>query len=145
MKLRTLFAMGLAALSMALVPAVGMADGPDYQPEGPKYENSEHPPQGPKSAPKGNAYGYYCRGESKKHVEGQKGTDFSLCVRAHKRAANQPDKSAREVCRDLKVRHDRSGRHVAHGDKGTAFSRCVKSVAQQRKEEAANLTSSAVA
>jgi len=145
MKLRTLFAMGLAVLSMALVPAVGMADGPDYQPEGPKYENSEHPPQGPKSAPKGNAYGYYCRGESKKHVKGQKGTDFSLCVRAHKRAANQPDKSAREVCKDLKVRHDRSGRHVPHGDKGTAFSRCVKSVAQQRKEEAANVTSSAVA
>jgi hypothetical protein len=148
MKLRTMFAMGLAALSMALVPAVGIADGPDYQPGGgPNYhpEQPNHPPQGPKTAPKGNAYGYYCRGESKKHVKGQKGTDFSLCVRAHKRAANQPDKSAREVCRDLKVKHDRSGRHVPHGDKGTAFSRCVKSVAQQRKEEAANVTSSAVA
>lgn len=145
MKLRTLFAMGLAVLSMALIPAVGIADGPDYQPEGPKYENPEHQPQGPKSAPKGHAYGYYCRGESKKHVKGQKGTAFSLCVRAHKRAANQPDKSAREVCKDLKVKHDRSGRHVPHGEKGTAFSRCVKSVAQQRKEEAANVTSSVVA
>lgn len=147
MKLRTMLATGFAVLSMALVPAVGMADGPDYQPGGPNYQpgGPNHPPQGPKTAPKGNAYGYYCRGESKKHVKGQKGTVFSLCVRAHKRAANQPDKSAREVCRDLKVKHDRSGRHVPHGDKGTAFSRCVKSVAQQRKEEAANVTSSVVA
>jgi hypothetical protein len=151
MKLRTMVAMGLAVLSMALVPAVGMADdGPDYQPapEGPSYqpEHPNHPPQGPKTAPKGNAYGYYCRGESKKHVKGEKGTAFSRCVRAHKRAANQPDKTAREVCRDLKVKHDRSGRHVPHGDKGTAFSRCVKSVAQQRREEAANeVTASVVA
>ena len=82
MKLRMLITMGLAVFSLALVPAVGVADGPDYHPtpEGPKYQPA-HPPQGPKSAPKGKAYGYYCRGQSKKHVKGVKGTPFSNCVK----------------------------------------------------------------
>jgi len=137
MKLRMMLTMALAVFSLALVPATGMADGPDYHPtpEGPKYQ-PEHPPQGPKSAPKGNAYGYYCRGESKKHVKGEQGTAFSRCVRAHKRAANQPDMTPKQACRDLKGQ-----KHVAHGDKGTPFSRCVKTVAQQRKEEAATVAS----
>jgi len=136
MKLRMLLTMGLALFSLALVPAMGMADGPDYHPEGPKYQ-PEHPPQGPKSAPKGNAYGYYCRGESKKHVKGEQGTAFSRCVRAHKRAANQPDLTPKQACKDLKKQ-----KHVAHGDKGTPFSRCVKSVVQQRQDEAATVASS---
>jgi hypothetical protein len=142
MKLRMMLTMALGVFSLALVPAVGMADGPDYQPGGPNYQpgqpghQQEHQPQGPKSAPKGNAYGYYCRGESKKHVKGEQGTAFSLCVRAHKRAANQPDLTPKQACRDLKGQ-----KHIAHGDKGTPFSRCVKTVAQQRKEEAATVAS----
>lgn len=132
MKLHLKLVMGLAVLAMGMLPA--MAGAVSYQPE--------YTPQGPKKPPKGHAYGYWCRGESKKHVKGQQGTAFSRCVRAHKRAANQPDKTPREVCKDLKIRHDRSGRHIPHGDQGTAFSRCVKTVAQQRKEEE---TASAVA
>ena len=134
MKLHRKLVTGFAVLAMA-VPAT--AGAVSYQPE--------YKPENPPTAPKGHAYGYWCKGESKKHVKGEKGTPFSLCVRAHKRAANQPDKTPREVCFDLKVKHDRSGRHVPHGDKGTAFSRCVKTVAQQRKEEAATVTTSAVA
>ena len=139
MKLRMMLTMALAVFSLALVPAVGTADGPDYQPGGPNYQPGHQPghqPQGPKSAPKGNAYGYYCRGESKKHVKGEQGTAFSRCVRAHKRAANQPDLTPKQACRDLKGQ-----KHIAHGDKGTPFSRCVKTVAQQRKEEAATVAS----
>lgn len=136
MKLRLLITMALAVFSLALVPAAGMADGPDYHPEGPKYQ-PEHQPQGPKSAPKGKAYGYYCRGESKKHVKGTKGTPFSICVRAHKRAANQPDLTPGQACKDLKKQ-----KHVAKGEKGTPFSRCVKTVVQQRQEEAATVASS---
>ena len=139
MKLRMLITMALAVFSLALVPAMGVADGPNYQPEGPNY-HPEHPngtPQGPKSAPKGNAYGYYCRGESKKHVKGEKGTAFSRCVRAHKRAANQPNLSPGQACKDLKKQ-----KHVAKGEKGTPFSRCVKTVVQQRQEEAATVASS---
>lgn len=138
MKLRMMVTLALALFSLALVPAMSAADGPDYQPEtpkGPKY----HPetPQGPKSAPKGKAYGYYCRGESKKHVKGEKGTAFSRCVRAHKRAANQPNLKPGQACKDLKKQ-----KHVAKGEKGTPFSRCVKTVVQQRQEEAATVTSS---
>jgi len=137
MKLRMLITMALAVFSLALVPALGAAAGPEYQ--GPDY-HPEHPNgtlQGPKSPPKGKAYGYYCRGESKKHVKGQKGTPFSICVRAHKRAANQPNLSPGQACKDLKKQ-----KHVAKGEKGTPFSRCVKTVVQQRQEEAATVASS---
>ena len=70
MKLRTMLVMGLAVLSMALVPTVGMADGPDYQPEGPNYhpEQPNHPPQGPKTTPKGHAYGYWCGGVRPQYI-----------------------------------------------------------------------------
>lgn len=132
MKLHPKLIVGLAVLAMGLLPA--MAGAVSYQPE-------YHPetPQGPNSAPKGHAYGYWCRGESKKHVKGEKGTAFSRCVLAHKRAANQPNLTAKQACKGL------SKKHTPHGDKGTAFSRCVKTVAQQRKEEAATVTTSSVA
>lgn len=132
MKLHPKLVVGLAVLVMGLVPA--MAGAVSYQPE-------YHPetPQGPKHPPKGHAYGYWCRGESKKHVKGEQGTAFSRCVRAHRRAANQPGLTAKGACKGL------SKKHTPHGEKGTAFSRCVKSVAQQRKEEAATVTASSVA
>jgi hypothetical protein len=133
MKLHAKLAAGLAVLAIGLLPA--MAGAVSYQPE---YQ-PEHPPQGPKQPPKGHAYGYWCRGESKKHVKGEKGTAFSRCVLAHKRAANQPDLTPREACKGL------SKKHTPHGDKGTPFSRCVKTVAQQRGEESAAVTSSSVA
>jgi hypothetical protein len=142
MKLHAKFVAALAVLAMGLVPAIAGAVSyqPEYHPEHPP----SHPPH-PTTAPKGHAYGYWCKGESKKHVKGEKGTAFSRCVRAHKRAANQPDMTARQACKDLKKKHDQSGRHTPHGEKGTAFSRCVKAVAQQRKEEHATVTSSSVA
>lgn len=132
MKLYLKLAVGLAVLAMGLVPA--MAGAVSYQPE-------YHPetPKGPKTTPPGHAYGYWCRGESKKHVKGEKGTAFSRCVQAHKRAANQPNLTARQACKGL------SKKHTPHGDKGTAFSRCVKTVAQQRQEESTTVTTSAVA
>ncbi len=136
MKLHPKLVLGLAVLVMGLVPA--MAGAVSYQPEY-KPETKPETPKGPKHPPKGHAYGYWCRGESKKHVKGQKGTPFSLCVRAHKRAANQPNLTAKQACKEL------SKKHTPHGDKGTPFSRCVVTVAQQRKEEAATVTTSSVA
>jgi uncharacterized membrane protein len=135
MKLHPKLVLGLAVLAMGLVPA--MAGAVSYQPE----YHPEHPstPNGPKQPPKGHAYGYWCRGESKKHVKGEQGTAFSRCVRAHKRAANQPNLTAKQACKGV------SKKHTPHGDKGTPFSRCVVTVAQQRKEEAAAVTTSAVA
>jgi len=135
MKLHLKLALGLAVLAMGLLPA--MAGAVSYHPE----YHPEHPP----TAPKGHAYGYWCKGESKKHVKGEKGTAFSRCVLAHKRATNRPDLTPRQACKDLNKKHDRTGKHVAHGDKGTAFSRCVKTVVQQRKEERALVAGSSVA
>jgi hypothetical protein len=137
MKLRMIITMGLAVFSLALVPAVGMADGPDYQPEGPNY-HPEHPnntPKGPKSAPKGKAYGYYCRGESKKHVKGEKGTAFSRCVKAMAQADKNDNLNAKKACKALSKKH-------VKGVKGTPFSTCVKGVNQMRREEAATVASS---
>jgi hypothetical protein len=147
MKLRMKLVMGLAVLSLGLVPAVGVADGPNYQPpvgpkpEGPKYNpgHPNNPPQGPKAAPKGNAYGYYCRGESKRHVKGEKGTAFSRCVKRLAQADAHPNMHPKKACRGL------SKKHVKGGEKGTEFSRCVKKVNQMRREEAAMVTASSVA
>jgi hypothetical protein len=137
MKLRILITMGLAVFALALVPATGMADGPDYQPEGPTY-HPEHPnntPKGPKSAPKGKAYGYYCRGQSKKHVKGEKGTAFSRCVKAMAQADKNDNLNARKACKTMSKKH-------VKGVKGTPFSSCVKGVNQLRREEAAAVAGS---
>jgi len=140
MKLRTMLVMGLAVLSMALVPAVGMADGPNYQPEGPNYqpEQPNHPPQGPKTAPKGKAYGYYCRGQSKKHVKGEKGTAFSRCVKAMAQADKNDNLNAKKACKSLSKKH-------VKGVKGTPFTKCIQGVNQMRREEAATVSASSVA
>jgi hypothetical protein len=139
MKLRMKLMLGIAVLSLGLVPAMAGAVSyqPDYKPDKPP-----HTPQGPKTAPKGHAYGYWCKkqGFSKKHVKGQKGTPFSQCVHARKVADNNDKKTAKQACKALKGQ-----KHKPHGEKGTAFSRCVKSVAQMRKEQAATVTTSAVA
>jgi hypothetical protein len=139
MKLRMIIVMGLAIFSLGLLPATGMADGPDYQPQGPNY-HPNHPttPQGPKSAPKGKAYGYHCRGESKKHVKGVKGTPFSTCVKAMAQADKNDNLTARKACKALSKKH-------VKGVKGTPFSTCVKGVNQMRREENATVTASSVA
>lgn len=129
MKLRMKLILGLAVLSMGAVPTTAGAVSyhPDYKPD--------HPPQGPKAEPQGKAYGYHCRGQSKKHVKGEKGTAFSRCVKALARADKNPDLTAKKACKALSKKH-------VKGEKGTPFSRCVKGVAQMRKEEAAAVASS---
>jgi hypothetical protein len=138
MKLRTKLVLVLAVFALGAVPAAGMADGVSYQPEGPKYqpEKPTHPPKG--TPPKGKAYGYYCKGQSKKHVKGEKGTAFSRCVKAMAQADKNESLNPKKACKALSKKH-------VKGEKGTAFSRCVKGVNQMRKEQAATVTTSAVA
>lgn len=138
MKLRLKLVIGLAVLALGAVPAIGMADGPTYTPEGPNYQPETTTPKGPKSPPKGKAYGYYCRGESKKHVQGQKGTAFSQCVKAMAQANKNEKLTAKEACKKLSKKH-------VKGQKGTPFSICVKGVAQMRQEKAATVSASSVA
>jgi hypothetical protein len=124
MKLRMKLVLGLTVVSLGAVPATAGAVSyhPDYKPD--------NPPQGPKTEPPGKAYGYHCRGVSKKHVKGQKGTPFSQCVKALARADKNPDLNGKKACKGLSKKH-------VKGQKGTPFSTCVKGIAQMRKEEAA--------
>lgn len=85
MKLSMKLALSLAVLALGLVPATGVAAGPNYAPEHPDH---------PTTTPKGNAYGFYCKGKSKKHVKGEKGTAFSRCVKSV--AQMQKDKDQAE-------------------------------------------------
>lgn len=128
MKLQSKFALGLAVVALGLIPAAGATAGPDYAPEKPDHPNKEH-------APKGHAYGFYCKGESKKHVKGQKGTPFSQCVTAASRADHNDRITAREACKALSKKH-------VKGTPGTPFSICVKGVAQMRQDKAEEETQS---
>lgn len=111
-----------AAIAL-MVPAMAFANngnGKGPGEHGPQYETT--PP------PQAKAYGKYCRGESKKHVEGEKGTAFSRCVTTMAHAAKHGNQSPRETCKG------KSKKHVK-GEKGTEFSRCVTSVAKLRHDE----------
>jgi hypothetical protein len=77
------------------------------------------------------AYGRYCKDQSKKHVEGQKGTPFSQCVTAMAKLAKGKADSPREACKELSRKH-------AAGEKGTPFSRCVKGAKQLLADIAAS-------
>ena len=142
MKLRMKLASGLAILSMGLAPATGMAvtytpESPKYHPDtpkGPKYNPDNPKPGHPHGGPKGKAYGYYCKGQSKKHVKGEKGTAFSRCVKAMARADKNEGLHPKKACKGLSRKH-------VKGQKGTPFSQCVKGVNQMRREEAAAVAS----
>jgi hypothetical protein len=118
MKLRSKLAAGLAVLAIGAVPSVAGATGPTYAPE--------HPPH-PTTTPKGHSYGYYCKGKSKKHVKGEKGTEFSRCVAALKQADNQ-NLTPKQACKSESKEH-------VKGEKGTAYSRCVTTVAHMQRDQ----------
>lgn len=107
------------ALAVGVVPATALAV-PKYHPGGPEYHPS--PP------PHGKAYGFYCRGQSKKHVKGEQGTAFSLCVKAMAKADHNPKMSPGQACKGLSKEH-------VKGQKGTEFSRCVQGVAHMRRDQ----------
>lgn len=72
---------------------------------------------------KAKAYGRYCQGQSKEHVEGQRGTAFSQCVTAMAKLAKGREDSPRQACKTL-------SKERTPGEKGTPFSRCVKGAKQ---------------
>ena len=72
---------------------------------------------------KRRAYGRYCANQSRKHVDGEKGTPFSRCVTAMAKLANDNTPSPRKACKTESRKH-------ADGEKGTPFSRCVSAGAK---------------
>ncbi len=129
MKLLIRIAVVMGALALAAVPAMAdqSANGQAHG-NGPNYTPAPETP-GPKAPlpEKAKAYGVYCQGESKKHVDGQKGTPFSQCVTAMAKAANDDSLSARQACKGMSKKH-------VKGVKGTPFSRCVVAAAKLRRE-----------
>lgn len=121
MNLRSKLAAGLVVLSMGAVPSVAGATGPEYAPEHPTH------PTHPATSPNGHAYGYYCKGKSKKHVQGEKGTEFSRCVAALKQADNQ-ELTPKQACKNESKKHEK-------GVKGTAYSKCVTTVAHMQRDQ----------
>jgi hypothetical protein len=119
----------LAAPSAAIAVGKPPAPGTGHRPAGTPTPSVD---PSPASAPSGTgtpgpdapsgvkakAYGRLCQGESKKHVEGQKGTAFSRCVTAMAKAASGEAKTARQACAGLSRTH-------TGGDRGTPFSRCI--------------------
>jgi hypothetical protein len=130
MKQSTRIAVVIAGCLLVAAPAVAFASpGNGNGPKGPTVEYAPGPPEtpGPKSGlpEKAKAYGRYCQDQSKKHVDGQKGTPFSQCVTAMAKAAHDERLSARQACKGLSKKH-------VKGVKGTPFSKCVQGVAKLR-------------
>jgi hypothetical protein len=118
----------VAALALSAVPAIASADKPNENGNGPQYETPpEKPTPGPSAGlpAKAKAYGRYCKGESKKHVKGQKGTPFSQCVTAMAKLANDSTATPAEACAQLSKKH-------VKGTQGTPYSQCVKAGAKLR-------------
>ena len=79
MKIMLKIALLTGALALAGGGAAVAGDQMPVYGEPPQGE----PPHGPKAGlpPQAKAYGRHCKGESKKHVKGEKGTEFSRCVK----------------------------------------------------------------
>jgi hypothetical protein len=110
----------------------GAVHKPDSTP--PSNDGTEHKPAtpGPKAGlpAKANAYGRYCKAQSKKHVEGEKGTPFSKCVTAMAKLATGQTSSPRKACKGLDKTHE-------EGERGTPFSRCVSDGAKLLRDQKA--------
>jgi hypothetical protein len=110
----------------------GAVHKPDSTP--PANDGTEHKPAtpGPKAGlpAKAKAYGRYCKDQSKKQEEGEKGTPFSQCVTAMAKLATAKTSSPRKACKALDKKHD-------EGEKDTPFSRCVSDGAKLLRDQKA--------
>jgi hypothetical protein len=122
---------GALALSAAPAVAATAPDGvpPTNQGTSHAHGHSATPPAGATLPAKAHAYGKYCQGESKKHVDGQKGTPFSQCVTAMAKLANGASDSPSAACKQLSKKH-------LDGQKGTPFSQCVTAAAKLLGDQA---------
>src|SRR4051812_15380768 len=98
MKVRNRVVTVVAALAIAAIPTVAFAGNGNGHGNG---NNGTTGPTGAKHQPRGHAYGFYCQGQSKKHVKGQKGTPFSQCVHAMKLLASGQTTNPAKACAAL--------------------------------------------
>jgi hypothetical protein len=112
MRVQLKLAIALATFALGIAPALAIAAHPN---------NGKH---GSQASPQSNAkaFGKLCSTQSKKHVAGQKGTPFTQCIAAMKKAASGKATSPGQACKGM------SKKHVA-GMKGTPYSQCVVAAA----------------
>lgn len=127
MNLRMTFAALFGVVALALSPALAQATQPADPGSQGKGQNNAPGPNATLPE-KAQAYGVYCKNESREHVEGEKGTAFSRCVTAMARAAKNDDLTPRQACKEMSREH-------VKGEPGTAFSRCVTAAAKLRNDE----------
>jgi len=116
LKIITYASTAATVLALAATPAFGQG-------------NSESAPGGD-NPHRLAAPGQYCKAASKKHVEGQKGTPFSACVKAQAQLRKGTTDSPREACKAASKKH-------VKGQKGTPFSVCVKAGAKLMRDKKA--------
>jgi hypothetical protein len=113
------------ALAVSAAPALAAPPVNQGTSHIPVNQGTQHNPNVPSGSLPANAkgYGVYCNTESKKHVDGQKGTPFSVCVTAMAKLAHGKSNNPASACKA------ESRVHV-EGQKGTPFSLCVSAGAQ---------------
>jgi len=95
MKFRSKVAVVVAGLALTATPAPAAGPGAGHVPDNPATANiPESPGPGASLPAKAKAYGSYCKGSSKEHVEGEKGTPFSQCVSAGAKLLNEVEENA---------------------------------------------------
>ena len=100
------------------LPQIQSPTVPD--PNDPTQEPTTTPPPAAPSPettappPTTHANGYYCKGESKKHVKGQKGTPFSQCVTAMAKLSKGTESSPNAACRGLSKKHTAGARKTPY-------------------------------
>lgn len=125
MRTHRFLALGATSALLAL-PGVALATRPADKPAKPAKPT-------PAQA---KAYGKYCKGESKQHVKGQKGTPFSQCVQAMAKldkgdtttTTENAKKAAKAACKPLSKKH-------VKGQKGTPYSQCIVAAAHLQRDE----------
>lgn len=131
MNVKTKTAAVLACSAMLLAPTAALAGGPTYAPEPPAHPpHPAKPTPGPKASlpAKAKAYGVYCRGASKKHEKGKKGTPFSECVTGVAKAITVPT-TAKNACKGVP-------KERVEGQKRTSYAECVVAAAHAKKDAA---------
>ena len=136
MKLQVKIALVTGALALAAGPAALAAGKPEGVPPsrpGAQGNGPHYTPAGPTPGPKAGlpekakAYGRYCKGESKQHVDGETGHRVQPLRDRDGQSGDPPEPAPGPCCKD------ESRKHVK-GEKGTPFSRCVKAAAQLRHD-----------
>lgn len=122
-----------ACVTLGAAAPFAMADKPEGVPNGPKTTTTSPAtttpttpttPAEPTPAEKKKGYGVLCKGQSKKHVKGQKGTPFSQCVTAMAKIDKGKTTSPSKACKSLSKKR-------AEGQKRSPYQLCKKAAAAQ--------------